>query len=375
MNFGFDDQQELLRQEIRKLLEERCPMEEVRRIAGSESGHAPELWKQLGELGWLGLALPEEHGGAGLGWVDLAVVFEEAGRVLLPAPLVSTILAGAAIVDAGSDEQCRARLPALADGSRIGTLALFDAADQPIPSGVTLRAEADGQGFRLTGEKPYVADAGVADLFVVAFRSGKKAQEVGLALVDGEADGVSVETRAGIDATRRQGTLRLDGVRIAADALLGAPGDAWPAISRAFDRGAAAVTAEMIGAAEAMLEMTVQYAKDRIQFGSPIGRYQGVKHPLAEAFVDIECMKSLLYYTAWALEESPDEVSFSVSKAKGLASEAFTQIGISGIQLHGAIGYTEASDVHLYLRRSKWARTAFGDEVFHYDRVASLGGL
>jgi alkylation response protein AidB-like acyl-CoA dehydrogenase len=220
-----------------------------------------------------------------------------------------------------------------------------------------------------------VADAGVADLFVVAFRTDAGEHEIGLALINGDASGVSVESRSGIDATRRHGTLRLEDVQVGADALLGDPGAAWPAVARAFDRGAAAVSAEVIGAAEAMLDMTVQYAKDRVQFGSPIGRYQGVKHPLAEAYVDIQCLKSLVYYTAWAFDESPDEVSMSVSKAKGLASEAFVQVGVTGIQLHGAIGYTEASDVHLYLRRSKWARSAFGDEIFHYDRVARLGGL
>jgi alkylation response protein AidB-like acyl-CoA dehydrogenase len=375
MNFAFDEQQDLLRQEVRKLLAERSPMEEVRRIAESESGHSDALWKQLGELGWLGLVLPEEYGGAGLDWVDLIVVLEETGRALLPAPLVSTLLAGSVVLDAGTDAQRRRILPALAEGSRIGTLAFFDVADLPTPDGVTLRARPDGDGLRLTGEKPFVADAPSADLFVVACRTGDGEDAVRMALVDADAEGVEVLARSSIDRTRRHGTLRLLDVRVGPEALLGPAGPCWPSVARAFDRGAVATSAEIVGASEAMLDMTVQYAKDRIQFGSPIGRYQGVKHPLAEAYVDIECMKSLLYYSAWALDEGRDDVPLAVSKAKGLASEAFVQIGVTGIQLHGAIGYTEASDVHLYLRRSKWARSAFGDEVFHYDRVARLGGI
>jgi len=236
---------------------------------------------------------------------------------------------------------------------------------------VTLQAEREGEGFLLSGAKPFVADAGNADVCLVGFRSG---DDILVAIVERNAAGLAIEDLPSIDATKRIGTLRLDRVAIAPTAVL----DALPGATlarTAFDRGAAAVTAEIIGSCEALLALTVQYAKDRVQFGSPIGRYQGVKHPLAEAYVDIECMKSLGYYAAWALDESPDEVAFSVSKAKGYASEAVTRIGITGIQLHGAVGYTEEYDCQLYLKRSKWARPAFGDEDYHYERVATLGGV
>jgi len=177
------------------------------------------------------------------------------------------------------------------------------------------------------------------------------------------------------------GTVVLDAARVPKSALLlgsdgrGKPGRAWPAIERLFDRGAIATTGEMIGAAEGALALTVQYAKDRIQFGNPIGKYQGVKHPLAEMYVDIESTKSLLYYAAWALDESPGEVPRSASLAKAYASDAFARIGIDGVQLHGAVGYTAEYDIQLYLKRSKWARPTFGDSDFHYERVATLGGL
>ena len=375
MNFGFDEQQDLLRSEVRKFLDAQCPIEEVRRIGATADARAPELWKQLAELGWLGLVLPEAHGGAGLGWVDLVVVLEETGRALLPAPLVSTLLAGHAIAAYGSDAQRRRWLPAIADGTTVGALALFDDPDVATESGIGLRGGADGDAFVLRGEKAHVADAPLADLYVVAFRTGDAPGAVSLALVERNAAGVDVEDREPLDPTRRHGALRLDGVRVERSALLGEVDAGWAIVERLFDCGAVATTAEMIGASEAMLDMTVQYAKDRVQFGSPIGRYQGVKHPLAEAYVQIECMKSLLYYAAWAIDEGASDFPLAASRAKGLASEAFRDIGAMGIQLHGAVGYTEAYDVHLYLRRSKWARPAFGSEDHHYERVARLGGL
>ena len=290
MNFGFTEEQDLLRTEVRKLLDARCSLPEVRKLMESQAGYSAGLWSELAELGWLGLTIPEAHGGAGLGWVDFVVLLEETGRSLFPSPLVSTTLAAAAILDSGSEEQRARWLPGIADGSRIGTLVL-------------------------------------------------------------------------------------DGARVPKSALLGAPGRAWPAIERLFDRGAIATTGEMIGAAEGALALTVQYAKDRIQFGNPIGKYQGVKHPLAEMYVDVESTKSLLYYAAWALDESPREVPRSASLAKAYASDAFARIGIDGVQLHGAVGYTAEYDIQLFLKRSKWARPTFGDSDFHYERVASLGGL
>jgi alkylation response protein AidB-like acyl-CoA dehydrogenase len=375
MNFGFSEEQELLRSEARKFLDERCPMEEVRRIAASAEGVSPDLWKQMAELGWLGLTIPERHGGAGLSWIDLIVLLEETGRTLFPSPLISTTLTAAALLDSGNDAQQARWLPALADGSLVGTLALLDESDCPNLEGIALRGERDADGFVLRGDKRFVADAGQANVFVVAFRTGGPDDPLTLALVPREAAGVSAQNRPTLDETKRTGDLILDGVRVGADNILGTPGQAGPAIALLLDRGALAVTAEMIGAAEGALALTVQYAKDRIQFGAPIGHYQGVKHPLAESYVDIECMKSLLYFATWALDASPDEVPLAASKAKAFASEGLSRMGITGIQLHGAVGYTQEYDIQLYLRRSKWARPMFGDEDYHYDRIATLGGL
>ena len=210
---------------------------------------------------------------------------------------------------------------------------------------------------------------------MVPFRSGSGTEDLALAIVEAGAPGVAAEDLPAMDRTKRLGRLVLDGARVPAEAILGAPGASGPSLARVVDRATAGVTAEMIGAAEGVVSLTTEYAKDRIQFGAPIGRYQGVKHPLAEMYVDVESWKSLLYYAAWALDESPEEAPRYVSMAKAYASEAFARIGIDAVQLHGAVGYTWEYDVHLYLKRSKWARPMYGDADYHYDRVASLGGL
>ena len=374
MNFGFSEEQDLLRQEVRKFLDEQSPLEVVRQIAETPAGYSAQQWKQLGELGFLGMILPEEFGGAGLGWVDLVVLLEETGRTLFPSPLVSTTLAGALLLDAGSEAQQRAWLPGIADGSIVGTVAVLEGSDHLAAAGIHLRGTPDADGFVLTGEKRFVTDAAQADLFAVAFRRGDSEYDLDLGVVEANAAGVFVEDVPSLDRTRRTGTLRLEDVHVASDRLLGTAGKAWPAIEAHLDRGAAAVTAEIIGTIEGALDITVQFAKDRIQFGSPIGHYQGVKHPLAEIYVDLECLKSLLYYAAWALDSSPEDVPRAVSEAKAFASLAVTRAGIDAIQLHGAVGFTAEYDIQLYLKRSKWARPLFGDEDHHHDRIASLGG-
>jgi alkylation response protein AidB-like acyl-CoA dehydrogenase len=352
MNFGFTEEQDLLRAEARKFLDQNAPLDEVRKISESSAGYSPEQWRQIAELGWTGLVVPERHGGAGLGAADLVVLLEETGRTLYPSPLISTTSAAAAILTAGSDAQRERWLPGIAEGSEIGTLALLEAGERRGEVGVQLVGERDGDTYVLRGEKIFVPDADAATLFVVPFRSGPAPTDVSLAVVRRGADGLHAEDFPGMDLTKRLGRLTLDGVRVPGAEILGQPGGAAPALAKAVDFATNAVTAEMIGAAEGALALTTEYAKSRIQFGSPIGRYQAVKHPLAEMYVDIESWKSLGYYAAWALDEAPDEAPRYVSMAKAYASEAFARIGIDVVQLHGAVGYTWEFDAHLYLKRS-----------------------
>lgn len=374
MNFGFTDEQELLRNEVRKFLDESCPLEQVRKITEDASGpgFSRDHWQHIADLGWLGLTVPELHGGAGLGFVDLVVVLEETGRSLFPSPLVSNTLAAYAIRRFGSQKQQSRWLPRLVDGSAIGSLALAEEDGVPGPEGVKLAGRTAGKHLTLTGEKWFVGDAAAADLIVVAYRKGKS-RELGLAVVERGTPGLSAKDLPGIDLTKRLGCVALDRVKIGLDAVL--PKGNAAAIAQLFDVGALAVTAEAVGAAEAALRLTAGYAKQRVQFGRPIGTFQAVKHPLAEMYVDIQSFQSLVYYAAWCVDHGHKDLPLAVSRAKAYASEALPRIGIDAIQLHGGIGYTWEYDAQLYLKRAKWLRPAFGDADWHYERVAKLGGL
>jgi alkylation response protein AidB-like acyl-CoA dehydrogenase len=379
MNFGFTEEQELLRAEVRKFLDQNAPLEQVRKIALTPEGFDRSLWDRMGELGWIGLTLPEVHGGVGLDFVTFVVLAEETGRSLFPSPLLSTVIAARAIELAGSEAQQARWLPAIADGSKIATLALLEESDSLDPPGLTLRGKPEGDGFVLSGRKTIVADAGCADLFVVAFRTGTEPDAVSLAVLERDAGGLAAESWPVMDLTKRSGQLVLDDVRVPAEAVLGAPGEGAGTIRDLVDLGATLVAAEAVGAAEAALSITTGFAKEREQFDSKIGRFQGVKHPLAEMYVDVESFKSLVYWAAWCLdnvdEQGRVEVSRAASRAKAYAAEAFARIGIDGVQLHGGVGYTDEYDIQLYLKRSKWVRPAFGDSDYHYDRLAASGGL
>jgi alkylation response protein AidB-like acyl-CoA dehydrogenase len=373
MNFGFTEEQELLRVEARKFLDQNAPLARVREIVESESGSDPALWAQLAELGWVGLCMPEEHGGVGLDLETLLVVLEETGRSLFPSPLISTVLAAKAIERFGTDQQQSRWLPGLADGSKVGTFAFLERGDSLTPDGVEAIAKPDGDQFVLSGEKLFVTDAGVADLFVVAVRSGSEADSISLIVVDRDANGVSVESFDGMDLTKRVGRLALEDVRVGADCVLGAPGEGWPASEWLLDLGAALVTAEAVGAAEAALEITTRFANERVQFDEQIGKFQSVKHPLAEIYVDVESVRSLVYYAIWALDQDAEDAQLAVSRAKAYCADAFPTAGIMGVQLHGGVGYTWEYDIQLYLKRSKWVRPIFGDADYHYERIARLG--
>lgn len=374
MNFGFTEEQELLRAEVRKFLEQNASLEEVRRIVETEQGFERGLYARMAELGWVGLTMPEAQGGMGFDFVTFLVVLEETGRGLFPSPLISSVLAARAIELYGNDAQRARWIPGLADGTKVGTLALLEESDDLSPAGVSMTGKRDGEETILSGRKLFVPDAGSADLFVVVYRHGVSGDGVAMAVVESGAAGVDAADLAAMDLTKRVGRLDLDDVRVSDDALLAGATD-WSAVQSLVDLGAAFVTAESVGAAERALEITTAFAKERIQFDSPIGRFQGVKHPLAEMYVDIESYKSLVYYAFWALDENDEGASAAVSRAKAYASESFPAAGITGVQLHGGVGYTWEYDVQLFLKRGKWMRFAFGDADYHYDRLVELGDL
>ena len=371
MDFGFSDEQELLRAEVRKFLDQNASLEHVREVMVGEEGLDRALWGRMAELGWVGLTIPEEHGGTGLDLVTLIVLLEELGRSLFPSPLISSVLAARAIELAGSDEQRARWLPGLADGTAIGSFAYLEDSDRHDLEGITLLGKRDGNVTLLTGTKQLVADTATADLYVVAYRSGPVPDAISLAVIKAGAQGLGADHFPTMDATKRLGRLTFDAVALDADARLGEEGAAGPIVEQLLLAGALLVTAEAVGAAEGALAATTQFAQERVQFGKPIGQYQGVKHPLADAYVDIESIKSLVYYAAWALDEAAEDASRAVSRAKAYASEAFPRIGIEGVQLHGGVGYTAEYDIQLYLKRAKWVRAAFGDADHHYEKLAA----
>ena len=367
MNFGFSEEQNLLREQVLRFLSDNCPMARVRELAATDNPFDRALWQQMAELGWLGLITPESHGGLGLKWVDLTVVLEEFGRGLSPLPLASHMLATAAVLHLGSDAQRKSWLPAMASGAAVCTVALYDEPGWIAPEALRLEAKRRDDGLVLSGSKAFVPNAAACDYLLLACRVGDEMMLAGVA-----SDAVTITPQPGMDRTKPSASVSFDELHVGKDSVLTMTA---ADLSHLTDLGAVITTAEMIGAAEAALTMTSEYAKERIQFGKPIGQYQGVKHRLADIFVDVESFKSLLYYAAWTVDDATDELPRAISLAKGYASDAFAQLGIDGIGLHGAIGFTAEYDVQLYLKRSKWARPAFGDSDYHLERVAALGGL
>ncbi len=371
MNFGFTEEQLLLREQLRRFFDKQSPLKETRKTMVSREGFSKPLWDEMAKLGWLSLIVPEKYDGLGLGWVELLVMLEESGRTLFPSPLISHMLAITALVEAGNEQQKQKYLPAMAAGSLIGTLALFDEANHYTAESVLLQGKENGQ-LVLNGEKHFVADAQAADIFLVAYRRSGK--DIGLAVIDKKAEGLLIAHNTSFDKTKREAKLTFTNVKVANDAILSSA-NGNKVLDYLLNCGAVAVTAETIGVAEAAHQITINYAKERKQFASVIGRYQGVKHPLADMFVDIESFKSLCYFAAWCVSNDREKLPRYASMAKAYASEIMPELGTLCVKLHGAIGYTAEYDIQLFYKRAKWMRPAFGDAGFHYDRVATLGGI
>ena len=365
-DFGFTPEHELLRDSARRFLEARCPASEVRRLGEDPLGHDPKLWRDMAELGWLGLVLPEEHGGAGLGHLHLALLLEEMGRVLLPSPFFGCLLAGIAIREGGSEAQRARWLPALASGETLATLAFCEPTASWEPDAVEARAEPADGGFVLRGRKTHVEGAASAALVVAPFRE----PDGGIALfaVELPAANARVEREIGVDATRRAARIDFEGVRVGAGARLA--GDGLGALRATLLRGWAALAAEMVGGADAVLEMTRRYAIVRKQFDRPIGSFQAVKYPLVDTLVGVELARTHALAAAAALDRSPETAEPLARMAKALASEVYPAAVRRGVQLHGGFGFTIDCDVQLYFKRALASRGALGDGVHHRRHLA-----
>ena len=337
-----------------------------------------EFWAKLAEQGWLGLVYPEEFGGSGLGFVDLTVLMEEMGRVVMPGPFFSTVLLGGlAIREAGSAPQKKEWLTKIAAGQAKATLAWTEPSARLDGAGVTCTAKEGRGGFVLNGTKLFVPDAHLADVIAVVARTseGKGEDGVSLLLLPRTTRGVTVKLLPTMDQTRKLCEVTFQDASVPADALMGVRGKAWSTLGRVIERATVALCAEMCGGAQRVLDMTTDYAKIRIAFGKPIGTYQGVKHRAADMLVDVENAKSLTYYAAWAVDENSPEAPLAASMAKAYVTDAYRKVAGAGIQLHGGIGFTWEHDLHLYFKRAKSSEFTFGDATYHRERVAQLINL
>jgi alkylation response protein AidB-like acyl-CoA dehydrogenase len=361
MYFDLTDEQQAIRATARELLGARYKSERIRELIETDHGFEQADWEEMSGLGWPGLALPEEWGGQGLGTVDLAVLFEEMGYAVAPSPLFSNTIAGLVLAHCGSDEQRERWLRPLAAGELRGTPALIDAGAQAAPGVFEMEARADGDGLVLDGEKVLVMDAAAADFFVVATGDGRRH------LVERRSDGIGVTAEPSIDLTRRLYSVRFDGVRVPAENTL--PADAGEYLP-VFHRACVALAAESTGVAQRALEMAVEYAKDRKQFGRPIGSYQAVSHRCAQMLLETENSRSLVYGAAWAAGAEPESLPVAASMAKAYASDAGWRVPHASIQAHGGIGFTWEHDLHFFLKRGRANAAMLGDAKWHRDRVA-----
>jgi alkylation response protein AidB-like acyl-CoA dehydrogenase len=371
MNLSFSDEQEQLRDSVRQFLEAKSPSAEVRRLMDTKDGFDPGVWDQMArELQLQGLQIPEEFGGQGFTFVELGIVLEEMGRALLCSPYFSTsVLATNAILNAGTPEEQSEFLPGIASGKTIAALAFTEPNGRWEATGIELKAKQAEDDYVLNGCKSFVIDGHLADLIVVAARFEGTEGEQGISLftVDGQASGLSRTSLPTMDQTRKQARLDFQGVRAQP---LGEQGRGWPYLARTLDLAAVALSNEMVGGAQRVLEMSVDYAKNRVQFGRPIGSFQAIKHKCTDMLVEVEAAKSAAYYAASIAADDTAELPLAASLAKAYCSDAYFHCAAETIQIHGGLGFTWEHDAHLYFKRAKSSQLLFGDGVFHRELVA-----
>ena len=366
MDFAFTSDQTLLKNSARAFLDEHVKPATVRLLWDDPRGESETLWKEMAQLGWLGLSLPEEHGGSALGMVETSILQEELGHAVCPGPYLPTLLAAHAILEAGTDAQKKRWLPAVATGATRATVAFLDADTDWSPDAAQTLASPKGNGWQLTGTKRFVPWAHVADLILAPARTP---EGLTLFLLDPSASGISLEPAPVMDGAMRLTTVALDKTPVAGDAVLGSPGRAAPALAALLRRGAVAAAAEQLGAARRCLDMAVGYAKVREQFGQPIGSFQAIRHKCADMLLEIENSHSAVYYAAWALDAGADDAPLAASVAKAYVGDATRKVCGEAIQVHGGIGFTWEYDLHLYFKRAKALEAMYGDAEYHRELI------
>jgi alkylation response protein AidB-like acyl-CoA dehydrogenase len=371
------EEQSMLRDAAKSWVSEKSPVTAFRKMrdSGNEDGFDKAAWKEIAEMGWTGIIIPEEFGGSGLGYLTLGLVLEEMGRTLTASPLLSTAAATSALLLAGNDAQKQEWLPKITEGKAIAALAV-DEKSHHAPESMTLEAKKTGSGYTLNGKKVFVQDGGAADVLVVAARTSGKASEksgITLFLVPGNANGLKRTKLKSVDS-RGVANLEFNGVEVPGSAVLGSVDNGFDVLDATLDRARAALAAEMLGAATQEFEVTLDYLKTRVQFGQVIGTFQALQHRAAKMFTDLELTRSCVEAALTAIDKNANDVPALVSLAKAKVNELAHLVSNEMVQMHGGIGMTDAHDSGLYLKRARAAEATYGSASFHRDRYARLMG-
>lgn len=369
MDTRFTEEQEMLRKTAQDFLAAECPKTKVRELEESEEGYSPETWKKMADLGWTGLIIPEEYEGMGMSFQDLTILLEEMGRNVFPSPFLPTMVSAFLILDIGSEEQKKEFLPKIARGELILSPALLESSGVLNPSDIATRAKADGDSFVVTGKKLFVDMAHIAHYLICAARTKEGTEEgISLFVIDAKSSGINCEVIPTI-AMDKLCEVRFENTAVPSSNILGQLDKGWPAIESVMKRGAIAKCAESVGAMQACVDMTVQYAKDRVQYDRPIGAFQAVQHMITDMWISMQTSKYLVYETAWKQSEGMP-CDKEISMAKSYVNEAYKYVTHWAVRLHGGIGTTRDHDIPLYYRRAKSADYAFGSTDFHRELVA-----
>jgi alkylation response protein AidB-like acyl-CoA dehydrogenase len=376
MDLGLSEEQELLKNAARDFLEKECPESHVREMEEDEKGYSPDLWKKMAELGWQGLIIPDANGGQGFGFLDLVILIEEFGRALVPGPFIPTQIGGAiALLEAGSDAQKQQYLPKIASGEQTWTLAFTEPSARFDAEGIELQAKQEGDGYVLNGTKLFIRDAHVSDYMTVVARTGGKGEDgITLFIVDSKSAGISFEVLKTI-ASDKQCEVKFENVKVPAANVLGEAGKGWPAFEKIARKGTVLECAYLTGLAQKDFEISVQYAKDRIQFGRPIGSFQAIQHKAADMVTDVDGARFIMYKAAWSVAEDTEDADMDVHMAKAWCSEATRRVVAHGQQIHGGVGFTKEYVIQLYFRRQKAGELAWGDADHHRELVADKLGI
>ncbi len=374
MDLGLSEEQEMLKNVSRDFLEKEVPEKYVRDMEEDERGYSPEVWSKMAAQGWQGLLIPEEYDGSGFGFLDLVVLLEEFGRALVPGPFISTQQATIALLEGGSAEQKKQYLPRIASGEAIATLAITEPSARWDAEGIQLKAEKGADGYTLNGTKLFIPDANVADLMVVAARTGQGDQGISLFVVDAKSQGISTELLKTI-AADKQCEVKFDNVKVPAANLLGGEGKGWDVLQKVTLKATVMECAYLVGLAQMDFEISVNYAKERVQFGRPIGSFQAIQHKCADMVTDVDGARFIMYRAAWSVAEGEPDAALNVHMAKAWCSDATRRVVAHGQQIHGGIGFTKDYKIQLYFRRQKRSELMWGDGDFHREKVADALSL